>query len=59
MAEAPGPPGEVTAAGQADTCVPRGNEEAESSLAGANWGLNKYLQGQGNAQGTGRGKGGA
>ena len=37
--------GEVTAPGKADTWAPEGNE---GSVAGANWGLNKYLQAPGN-----------
>ena len=45
--ETPGPTGgKVTAAGKADTWVPEGNE---GSVAGANWGLNKYLQATGNS----------
>lgn len=59
--EAPGPAGEVTAAGQADIWVPRGNEEVEDSVVGANWGLNKYLQTTGkplgHLKGSGRGFG--
>ena len=43
--ETPGPTGEVTTAGQADIWVPEGNE---GSMAGTNWGLNKYLQATGN-----------
>lgn len=37
--------GQVTAAGKADTWALEGNE---GSVAGANWGLNKYLQATGN-----------
>lgn len=55
--EAPGPAGEVTAAGQADIWVPRGNEEVEDSMVGANWGLNKYLQTTGKPLGHLKGRG--
>ena len=37
--------GEATAPGKADTWAPEGNE---GLVAGANWGLNKYLQAPGN-----------
>lgn len=36
---------------------PRGNEEVEDSMAGANWGLNKYLQTTGKPLGHLKGRG--